>query len=95
MNQYELKDVDLDLIANDTNLDNDYSMADRRPQWWGNDINKYNINYEKLRNSYITDPIRVKQSNGKWRIADGHHRIKALRNMGYNKAPVYVLKEGQ
>ena len=93
MNQYEFKDVDLDQIANDVDLDNDTSMAERRPDWWGNDINKYQISYEDLKKSYYDNPIRVKMMNGKWRILDGHHRIKALRNMGYNKAPVYVLKE--
>jgi hypothetical protein len=91
---YKFKDANLDEIAKDTNLDNDMSMAERRPEWWGNDINKYKISYDDLKHSYYDNPIRVKLGkDGKWQILDGHHRIKALRNMGYNKAPLFVKEE--
>lgn len=84
--------VDLDQIAKDNDLDNDYSMADRRADFWGNDINKYKVDYDTMLKSYRDSPVRVKFSNGKYQIQDGHHRIKALRNMGYTKAPMYVMR---
>lgn len=90
MSQYTLEDIDIDQVAQDNDLDNDTSMAERRPQWWGNDINKYSIKPDSLKNSMITDPIRIKVQNGKYRIADGHHRLKALKNMGYTSIPVFV-----
>ena len=94
MKDYKYKTVDLDQIAKDNDLDNDYSMAERRADYWGDDINKYEMSYDDLVKSYRDNPIRVDLYNGKYRILDGHHRIKALRNMGYNKAPIY-LKETQ
>lgn len=90
MSQYNLEDIDIDQVAQDNDLDNDTSMAERRPQWWGDDINKYSITADKLKTSMITDPIRIKVQNGKYRIADGHHRLKALKNMGYTTIPVFV-----
>lgn len=93
MANYRLEDIDIDQVAQDNDLDNDTSMAERRPQWWGNDINKYSIKPDQLKNSMITDPIRIKpSSDGKLRIADGHHRLKALKNMGYTQVPAFVLK---
>ena len=89
---YDLLDVSLDDIARDTKLHEDYSMAQRRPEKWGTDINKYKISSEDLIDTYYTDPIRVYQEDGKWHIADGHHRIKALLNMGYKKAPLFVRR---
>ena len=95
MKDYKWKNgVDLDQIAIDNDLDNDVSMADRRADFWGNDINKYKVDYDTMVKSYRDNPIRVDKYNGKYRILDGHHRIKALRNTGYNKAPLY-LKETQ
>lgn len=94
MKDYKLEDIDIDQVAQDNDLDNDTSMAERRPQWWGNDINKYTIDPDRLRWSYDTDPIRIKVGqDGKYRIADGHHRLKALKNMGYTQVPAFVLKE--
>lgn len=91
MSDYSLEDIDIEQVAQDNNLDNDTSMAERRANWWGNDINKYKIKDESLRRSYITDPIRIKRDeNGKLRIADGHHRLKALKNMGYTTIPAFV-----
>ena len=93
MSNYKLEDIDIDQVAQDNDLDHDTSMAERRPQWWGNDINKYSIKPDQLKNSMITDPIRIKPtSDGKLRIADGHHRLKALKNMGYTQVPAFVLK---
>ena len=93
MKDYSLEDIDIDQVAQDNDLDNDTSMAERRPQWWGNDINKYSITPEQLKRSMITDPIRLKYSeDGKLRIADGHHRLKALKNMGYTTVPAFVRK---
>lgn len=94
MKDYSYKKVDLDQIAIDNDLDNDYSMAERRADFWGDDIDKYNVDYDTMAKSYRDNPIRVDLYNGKYRILDGHHRLKALRNMGYNKVPVY-LKERQ
>ena len=91
MSDYSLEDIDINQVAADNDLDTDTSMADRRTNWWGNDINKYKIKDESLRRSYITDPIRIKRDeNGKMRIADGHHRLKALKNMGYTTIPAFV-----
>lgn len=91
MSDYSFEDIDIDQVAQDNNLDNDTSMAERRANWWGNDINKYSISPERLKRSYITDPIRIKKDeNGKMRIADGHHRLKALMNMGYTIIPAFV-----
>lgn len=91
MSDYDFEDIDIDQVAQDNDLDHDTSMAERRPQWWGNDINKYKIKDESLRRSYITDPIRIKKDeSGKLRIADGHHRLKALKNMGYTTIPAFV-----
>lgn len=91
LKDYSLEDVDIDQVAQDNDLDNDRSMAERRPQWWGNDIDKYQINPERLKLTYINEPIRLKMSNdGKLRIADGHHRLKALKNMGYTQIPAFV-----
>lgn len=93
LKNYNLEDIDIDQVAQDNDLDNDISMANRRPQWWGNDINKYNIKPETFKLSMMTDPIRIKTSqDGKLRIADGHHRLKALKNMGYTQVPAFVLK---
>ena len=94
MKDYKFKELDLDQIAKDNDLDKDYSMAERRADFWGNDIDKYKVDYDTMAKSYRDNPIRVDFYNGKYRILDGHHRIKALRNMGYNKAPMY-LKESQ
>lgn len=91
LKDYNLEDIDIDQVAQDNDLDNDTSMADRRANWWGNDINKYSITPEKLKDSYYTDPIRIKiGQDGKYRIADGHHRLKALKNMGYTTIPAFV-----
>lgn len=93
LSMYNLEDIDIDQVAQDNDLDNDTSMAERRPQWWGDDINKYSIDSDQLKRSMITDPIRLKPtSDGKLRIADGHHRLKALKNMGYTQVPAFVLK---
>lgn len=93
LKDYDLEDIDIDQVAQDNDLDNDTSMAERRANWWGNDINKYSINPDQLKRSMITDPIRVKySSDGKLRIADGHHRLKALKNMGYTQIPAFVKK---
>lgn len=93
LSMYNLEDIDIDQVAQDNDLDNDTSMAERRPQWWGDDINKYNIKPDTFKLSMITDPIRIKTtSDGKLRIADGHHRLKALKNMGYTQVPAFVLK---
>lgn len=91
LKDYDLEDIDIDQVAQDNDLDNDTSMADRRANWWGTDINKYSITPEKLKDSYYTDPIRIKvDQDGKYRIADGHHRLKALKNMGYTTIPAFV-----
>ena len=93
LKDYDLEDIDIDQVAQDNDLDNDTSMAERRPQWWGNDINKYSITPEKFKYSMMSDPIRLKYtSDGKLRIADGHHRLKALKNMGYTQVPAFVRK---
>lgn len=90
MSLYNLEEIDIDQVAQDNDLDNDTSMAERRPQWWGDDINKYSIKPDQLKTSMITDPIRIKVQNGKYRIADGHHRLKALKNMGYTSVPAFI-----
>lgn len=92
MSDYDFEDIDIDQVAQDNNLDNDTSMAERRANWWGNDINKYSIKPDSLKRSYITDPIRIKVKDGKMMIADGHHRLKALKNMGYTTIPAFVKK---
>lgn len=93
LKDYDLEDIDIDQVAQDNDLDNDTSMAERRANWWGNDINKYSIEPDQLKRSMLTDPIRIKYSNdGKMRIADGHHRIKALKNMGYTQIPAFIRK---
>ena len=92
LKNYDLEDIDIDQVAQDNDLDNDTSMAERRANWWGNDINKYSIKDESLKRSYITDPIRIRNNNGKWQILDGHHRLKALKNMGYTQIPAFVKK---
>lgn len=93
LKDYDLEDIDIDQVAQDNDLDNDTSMAERRPQWWGNDINKYSIKPDQLKRSMITDPIRLKYtSDGKLRIADGHHRLKALKNMGYTQVPAFIRR---
>ena len=91
LKDYALEDIDIDQVAQDNDLDTDTSMAERRANWWGNDINKYSIDPERLKLTYINEPIRVKMtSDGKLRIADGHHRLKALKNMGYTQVPAFV-----
>lgn len=91
LKDYSLEDIDIDQVAQDNDLDNDTSMAERRPQWWGNDINKYQISPDRLKLTYINEPIRIKMGqDGKLRIADGHHRLKALKNMGYTQIPAFV-----
>ena len=93
LSMYDLEDIDIDQVAQDNDLDHDTSMAERRPQWWGNDINKYSIKPDQLKYSMITDPIRLKYSeDGKLRIADGHHRLKALKNMGYTQIPAFIKR---
>lgn len=92
MSDYDFEDIDIDQVAQDNNLDTDASMAERRANWWGNDINKYSIKPESLKRSYITDPIRIKVRDGKMMIADGHHRLKALKNMGYTTIPAFIKK---
>ena len=92
MSDYDFEDIDIDQVAQDNDLDHDTSMAERRANWWGNDINKYSIKPESLKRSYITDPIRIKVRDGKMMIADGHHRLKALKNMGYTTIPAFIKK---
>jgi len=38
---------------------------------------------------YFTQPIIVEYKN--FVILDGHHRAKALKNMGYGKIPAYLV----
>lgn len=77
-------------LVDDNNLLNDTSMACRRDFIWGNDPKKYH--YKDHLVNWLSYPIIITKSNGKYRILDGHHRIMALYNDGYEEAEV-VLEE--
>lgn len=44
---------------------------------------------ELKRDGYVKKPILVEDRN--YVILDGHHRVEALRLMGYKRAPVYLV----
>ena len=49
--------------------------------------------YRNKMNYY--SPIRLRGSNGNYRVIDGNHRIWALYNSGFKKADVLVEKDNE
>lgn len=86
---YKLEKVPMSDIIRDTNIDKDVSMKDRRTDKWGEDPAKYHFKAEK--NDWeVNNPIRLARENGKYRILDGNHRLRALANDGYTSVEAMV-----
>lgn len=51
--------------------------------------------YEKLKQDIATNgciyPIVVYHKNGKYKIIDGHHRVKVLKELGYDKVNAIIV----
>lgn len=75
-------------LVDDNNLLNDTSMACRRDFIWGDDPKQYH--YKDYLADWVHHPITVKKVDGKYRITDGHHRVMALYNDGYEEAEVLL-----
>lgn len=86
----QLVTLPIKTLVDDNNLLNDTSMACRRDFIWGNDPKNYH--YKDYLTNWTSTPITVKKVDGKYRITDGHHRVMALYNDGYEEAEV-VLEE--
>lgn len=78
-------------LFDDNNLEKEKGMiSDRRTHIWGKDVDRWSFNDYK--NDWINEPIRVALIDNKYRILDGHHRIIALANDGYENVEV-LLKQ--
>lgn len=91
LNNYDIKEVDLEKVIKDNGLDNpEHGMFSRRVDRWGEDPSLYY--YNKGKEDWLYSPIRL-TSDG--RIVDGNHRLWALYNNGYSKAEVLVPKQSR
>ena len=48
----------------------------------------------KMRSPHNTHPQVIKTDKGDYLIADGHHRLSALRLLGVKRDSAWILKEG-
>lgn len=81
------EEVDIKKLIDDNNLMNDIALSNRE-ELWGNpkdyhyDINKDNKKYDIIYAS--------REPNGRLRLANGRHRVRALYNDGYDKIKIPV-----
>lgn len=84
----QLVTLPIKTLVDDNNLLNDTSMACRRDFIWGEDPKNYH--YKDYLANWTSNPITVKKVDGKYRITDGHHRVMALYNDGYEEAEMLL-----
>ena len=86
--KYRIVTLPLKTLIDDNNLLNNKSMIDRRANIWGSDPTTYH--YKDWKSDWINEPIKVIKVGDKYKIADGHHRVMALYNDGYEEAEVLL-----
>lgn len=89
---YEPTMVNVGEIVKQNKLLEDNSVLNRRTENWGSSYKDYKINKFLLDNEF-TQPIRIVERNGVYKIDDGMHRMIALQNEGYTNVEVLVKHE--
>lgn len=85
--KYHVETVNVGDIVKSNKLLDDKSILDRRAGTWGKTFSDFHFSNEKA--SYDT-PIRLSADH---KVLDGHHRLIALYNDGFNSAEVFVKNE--
>ena len=88
--KHKFKKVPLSKLIQDNDLDNPVSLSNRIDSW-GKSINEYH--YDSKQDNRPHDVIYGTQRNGKIRLANGRHRIRALANDGYRNVWIPILDE--
>lgn len=84
---HKFQKVPIDTLIKDNNLNNPTVLNYRAP--WEGDINKYQFDPNKDK-SFV---YGTKTPDGRYRIGDGRHRIRALANGGYTHVNMPILDE--
>lgn len=87
---HRFQKVPLSQLIKDNDLDNPIALSNRSDAW-GKDIRNYH--YDSKRDENPHDVIYATLRNGKMRLANGRHRIRALANDGYRNVWIPVLEE--
>lgn len=88
--KHQFTKVPIEQLIKDNDLDNPISLSNRN-DLWGKDIHQYRYDSKQDTNSH--DVIYGTLRNGKIRLANGRHRIRALANDGYRNVWIPILKE--
>jgi len=88
---FELKEIDIDKVIEDNDLDDKKSTDyHRHGKYWNDNFKNWKFNKE-LDNVHF--PIyAIETVDGKYELGDGKHRIIALKNSGIKKVKIPVKK---
>lgn len=94
---YELKEVDIDKLIQDNDLDNPVALSNHAALWTesGNeeDVNPGAFKYDPTKDTKKNEVIYATElPNGKIRLNDGRHRTRALKNAGYTHLNIPIIK---
>ena len=92
---YKLKTISIQKLVEDNDLLNDEDLESYHKTTWNNSkANDFHIDEEKLSSMKPSEiPIATEREDGKIKITDGRHRIRALYNDGYKYIKIPVNKE--
>ena len=92
---YDIDQIDLEKLIEDNNylLDPENGTFSRRKDVWGE---RQNYSYDLTKDDNIFSPVQLTiDSNGKYHIVDGYHRVWAMYNSGIKKADFLVSKRSK
>lgn len=92
---YDIDQIDLEKLIEDNNylLDPENGTFSRRKDVWGE---RQNYSYDLKKDENIFSPVQLTiDSNGKYHIVDGNHRVWAMYNSGIKKADFLVSKKSK
>lgn len=88
---YKVKKVNIKEVIDKNNMLSNDNIFNRRRDVWGNNIDDYHIDTDKLVDDMsIYSPIRLRAD---YKVVDGNHRLLAMYNDGYQFADVLVENE--
>lgn len=88
---YKVKKVNIKEVIDKNNMLSNDNIFNRRRDVWGNNIDDYHIDTDKLVDDWsIYSPIRL---HADYSVQDGNHRLLAMYNDGYQFADVLVENE--
>lgn len=96
--QYELQTISIDKLIQDNDLNNPIVFTNHAEVWGGNEdegVNPNSLVYDASKDTDRKDIIYGKYVGNKIKLSNGRHRVRALKNSGYEFIELPILKEDE